>query len=116
MKDRGLPARLLPTHATSMLGTFPQDQLLALNADRSSTPLFKYDSSREGTDTSVGAHSFFSLFAPPTGGSYDDFVMARLDPDNRTGTGAEDILSHNFSWSMRLVGIARRSCLNLGLP
>jgi YD repeat-containing protein len=55
------------------------------------------------------------LVEPQTGGSYDDFVMARLDPDNRTGAGGEDILSRNFNWSLPLVSMTGRSGLNLGL-
>lgn len=52
---------------------------------------------------------------PQTGGTYNDFVMARLDADNRIGTGGEDILSRNFNWSLTLVSMAGRSGLNLGL-
>lgn len=60
------------------------------------------------------SESMSPLFAPQTG-TYDDFVMARLDPDNRVGTGDEDILSRNFNWSLPLIGKAGRSGLNLGL-
>jgi len=49
------------------------------------------------------------------GGTYDDFAMARLDPDNRIGTGGEDVLSRNFNWSLPLIGMPGRSGLNLGL-
>ncbi len=52
---------------------------------------------------------------PQSGGTYDDFVMARLDPDNRIGSSGEDPLSRNFNWSLPLVGLKGRSGLNLGL-
>jgi YD repeat-containing protein len=52
---------------------------------------------------------------PQSGGTYDDFVVARLDPDNRVGTGGEDMLSRNFQWSLPLVGLPGRAGLNLGL-
>lgn len=62
-----------------------------------------------------GGRAASPLLRPQTGGSYDDFVMARLDPDNRIGVGAEDPLSRNFSWSLPLISMAGRSGLDLGL-
>jgi YD repeat-containing protein len=70
---------------------------------------------RETTDKSVGNHAVFAPVQPQSSATYDDFVMARLDPDNRIGTGGEDLLSRNFNWSMPLVGMAGRAGLNLGL-
>ncbi len=52
---------------------------------------------------------------PQSGGTYDDFVMARLDADNRIGTGGEDVLSRNFNWGLPLIGMAGRSGLHLGI-
>src|SRR5216684_7310001 len=48
----------------------------------------------------------------PQGGS--DMAMARIDPHNRTGTGAVDLLSNNFNWSLGLAGLKGRG-LDLGL-
>ena len=53
--------------------------------------------------------------APQTGDPDDDFVMARLDPDNRIGTGGDDPLSRNFNWSLPLVGMNGRSGLGFGV-
>ena len=48
-------------------------------------------------------------------GNLSDFAMARLDPQNRTGTGGEDLLSNNFNWSLPIVSLPGRSGLDLGL-
>lgn len=42
-------------------------------------------------------------------------AVARVDPLNRTGGGAVDLLSGNYSWSLPLVGLPGRAGLNLGL-
>lgn len=52
---------------------------------------------------------------PQNSGSYDDFAVARLDPDNRVGAEGQDLLSRNFNWSFPLVRMAGRSGLNFGL-
>ena len=76
------------------------------------TRFSKYNATREGHASTA----FTSLpFFLPQSGSYDDFVMARLDPDNRTGTVGDDPLSRNFNWNMPLVGMSGRAGLNLGL-
>lgn len=111
----GQAIRLRRTVPARRQFSLSQDQLFAWADDRFSTPFLKYDSSREATDTSVNTDSYFSPFEPVTGGDYDDFVMARLDPDNRTGSGGEDILSRNFSWNLPLVEVVGRAGLNLGL-
>jgi YD repeat-containing protein len=53
-----------------------------------------------------------ALPAMPQG--YYNLPMARIDPNNRTGTGGEDLLSQNFNWSLPLVGLSGRG-LDLGL-
>ena len=77
------------------------------------------DNSREGLDVAVSGASMFGAAQPfsplQSGGTYSDFVMARLDPDNRIGGGGEDALSRNFNWSLPLVGMSGRNGLNLGL-
>jgi len=40
--------------------------------------------------------------------------MARINPQNRTGTGGEDLLSNNFNWNVPLVSLKGRG-LDLGL-
>ena len=99
--------RIAPTHER-----FPSffDQFLAWNANHFPQELVKSNHYRRGIKK-----EYRPLVEPQTGGSYDDFVMARLDPDNRTGIGGEDILSRNFNWSLPLVGMAGRSGLDLGL-
>lgn len=50
-----------------------------------------------------------------SGPSTSDLAVARLDPNNRTGTPGEDLLSRNFNWSLPLLGLAGRAGLDLGL-
>jgi YD repeat-containing protein len=42
-------------------------------------------------------------------------LSARVDPNNRTGTGGEDLLSRNYNWSVPLLGLPGRAGMNLGL-
>ena len=44
-----------------------------------------------------------------------NFPAARLDAANRTGRGVIDLVSGNFHWALPLVGLPRRSGLDLGL-
>ncbi len=45
----------------------------------------------------------------------EDFAAARLDPHNRTGQPAFDLLSQNFHWSKTLINLPGRARLNLNL-
>jgi YD repeat-containing protein len=45
----------------------------------------------------------------------DSYAEARLDPDNRTGTGGEDLLSRNYNWNLPILSLPGRSGLDLGL-
>ncbi len=47
--------------------------------------------------------------------SPSNFAMARIAPQNRTGTPGVDLLSKNLNWSLGLVGLRGRSGLDLGL-
>jgi YD repeat-containing protein len=44
-----------------------------------------------------------------------DFSNARIDPENRTGMGGDDMISGNYSWGLPLVGLKGRAGLDLGL-
>lgn len=44
-----------------------------------------------------------------------NFSLAQLDPRNRVGLPAEDLLSGNYNWTMPMVSLEGRSGLDLGL-
>ena len=44
-----------------------------------------------------------------------DFFTPRVDPSNRTGQPAEDLLSGNYNWSLPVVNLSGRAGLNLNL-
>lgn len=45
----------------------------------------------------------------------EDFAVAQLDPHNRTGQPAFDLLSQNFHWSKTLINLPGRARLSLNL-
>ncbi len=55
------------------------------------------------------------VWGTPFGGTASERAMARLDLQNRTGSGGEDLLSNNFNWSLPVVSLPGRSGLDLGL-
>lgn len=54
-----------------------------------------------------------AALTPPQGSP--NFAMARIAPQNRTGTSGVDLLSGNFNWNLGLIGLRGRSGLDLGL-
>ncbi|HET6975279.1 MAG TPA: carbohydrate-binding protein [Pyrinomonadaceae bacterium] len=47
--------------------------------------------------------------------AYTNFLLAMIDPVNRTGTPGEDLFSGNYNWSQPIVGLPGRAHLDLGL-
>ncbi len=66
---------------------------------------------KHSTNNSANAEAVMTLAAPQG----TNFAMARLAPQNRTGTPGIDLLSKNFNWSLSLIGLQGRSGLDLGL-
>ena len=85
------------------------------NSGNGVTPTHTYATAGTYTVTLTVTDNLGSTASATASVTVTGTLDARLDPLNRTGTGSEDPLARNFSWSIPLVGLPGRGGLDLGL-